>query len=287
MSKIRFNKDLANIHEFVLNMEEVSKKFKESFQPIIESQKLTFSSEAFKTLIKLQSNLFKSQQTINTFAIKNKEIEERMSLIGKRLASKYEISEDFKLLYEKLSERLNLEIDETILNEVKVNQIDLQGSLLNELESHVEQFGKGHSSRQGLQITLNNLLQLIMILLMLAQMSDNSVEGSLDKIHSEQQKTNQILKEFEGFSERFETLIDKAEPDYNKLLLVKKEASIRIQPHSKSALIITVFKGQHLDMINSINRWYQVKYFDFETSRVDTGWIYKGNVELRGLENGD
>jgi len=270
----RFAKTLQQFMEVhQIQMQEIAK-------PLTEFTK----TQVFKDL---ENKLFKSQQAINAIATVNQEFGERMSLIGKRLAVTYDVSDQLRSLLEKLSTNIKLEIDESVLNEIRANQIVWQDSLINELESRVEQLERGHSSRQGLQITLNNLLQLIIILLMLAQMSDKSVEESLNKIHSEQQMTNQILQEFEGFSERFETFIDKVETDDNKLLLVNREASIHIKPNPKSERKVTVFQGQHLDLINSIKRWYQVKYFDFETSRVDTGWIYKGNVELRGLENGD
>ena len=153
------------------------------------------------------------------------------------------------------------------------------GKLFVYTKDKISALPKGYISVQGL---LNLLLQAVVVyytiqLYQLSIKSANETEKYQEKSIEIAQKTRKDIKKFS--KKIFPLLQDLKKGDGELICTVNKECPIRSEPTSDADTTARINSGSKIEIVNSLNRWYEIKYFHATDTTIKTGFIYKGHVE--------
>lgn len=289
-------KDLNNFGKNIqLVIREYNKRVEEMIKPLVDITKMPAIQE-------MQKNILDAQKAIGSIAARNKEFMNQISSMSGRVDSLNLLSDHFKNIHLQFSTKLSQDIILPLLENVRIDTPQLnitdenftrlidqliKADLYSELDKRVDELEKGHSTVQGVRFSLSDILAIITLIITLIQISDNSTEEALQDIQHEQQVTNQLLENFNSLFGKVDSLVKKIEGDKNALLVAKKEAPLRKGPKNDSDTVLTVFKGQYLDLLDEKDGWYKVKFYNFDESESGIGWIYEEHVELLEISKRD
>lgn len=146
----------------------------------------------------------------------------------------------------------------------------------------ISKLPKGSITVNGISKIYSALISTFLLLhaISQSQLNKNNI-AVLTDLKQHREVINQLLKNIlEVEKNLYPLLQDLSKTNKKELfLLTRKEALIRSEPTSKSDTLKRLPPNQELELVNSLNRWYYVKYFDFDESTINEGYIYKGNVK--------
>src|SRR5699024_9810594 len=270
---------LLNQH-FQKIMKQYSERIKKIQVPHLNFQNLPVFEE-------LRNNMQELTRLTEGMNLKNQEAFTRVIELNNRTGLKA-LSEQMDSISKELRAQLSIDIVTPVLRELQASLNGLEISddefvkalqeiekqdYVAELEKNISNTEQGYSTAQGISIGVNEIMAFLMFILMLIQTIDDSNDKALKKLIEEQNLTNQLLHRLVNLNSNSQELIEKSKDEDHELLITNKSVPLRSQPNVNSNALITLFKGQHLDLLDEKGDWYKVKFYDITTSDVDTGWI--------------
>jgi|GEM_PF-272171 len=270
---------LLNQH-FQKIMKQYSERIKKIQVPHLNFQNLPVFEE-------LRNNMQELTRLTEGMTLKNQEAFTRVIELNNRTGLKA-LSEQMDSISKELRAQLSIDIVTPVLRELQASLNGLEISddefvkalqeiekqdYVAELEKNISNTEQGYSTAQGISIGVNEIMAFLMFILMLIQTIDDSNDKALKKLIEEQNLTNQLLHRLVNLNSNSQELIEKSKDEDHELLITNKSVPLRSQPNVNSNALITLFKGQHLDLLDEKGDWYKVKFYDITTSDVDTGWI--------------
>ena len=272
--------------EFNKQLQETMRRHAESIAKIYEPM---FKLQNLPALQELQEKVRKFSKLADEIAFENQEtmkrlmevnnhpglkaFSEHMELIGKQFSTKISVDLVGSALKGFQASFDGLEISEEHF--IRAFQEIEEKDFVKKFEESISNLEKGHSTAQGIQIGLGEVLAFLMFLLMCFQTLDKSTDKALEQLSEGQEITNKLLERIVELNTNTDEIVNQSKSNQFKLLIANKSVPLLANPSTDSDTLITLFKGQHLDQLEEKGDWYKVQIYDKSTSENEIGWIQK------------